>query len=101
HVASSFEAETLPAIYGRATAAMEVSRTSMNVANMTEIAISHGLADGRQFSEEGATGSFAAISFPRFDVLRRNARCASDNFQFRVYRGRFPPGIFSGKLRRN
>ena len=36
-------ADRLPAIYGRATEAMEVSSTSMNVGRTTEIAMSHGL----------------------------------------------------------
>src|ERR1700688_3978109 len=36
HVASSVEADSEPAMYGRATEAIAVSRTSMNVASMTE-----------------------------------------------------------------
>jgi hypothetical protein len=43
-VASLVEAERLPAMCGRVTEAMEVYRTSMNVANMTAEAINQGLA---------------------------------------------------------
>ena len=46
HVASSLVADRLPAICGSATLAMEVSITSMNVASITEMAISHGLITG-------------------------------------------------------
>ena len=36
----------LPAMWGKATLATEVSRTSMNVASMTEMAMTHGLCLG-------------------------------------------------------
>src|ERR1700679_3262373 len=42
-VASSVDARREPAMYGRATEAMAVSSTSMKVASMTDMAISHGL----------------------------------------------------------
>jgi len=45
-VDSSFDAERLPAMYGSATAATEVSSTSMKVASITETAITHGLIIG-------------------------------------------------------
>jgi hypothetical protein len=47
-VASLVEAERLAAMCGREKEAMEVSRTSMNVANMTAEAINQGLAWGFQ-----------------------------------------------------
>jgi hypothetical protein len=43
HVASSMEADRLPAMCGSDTLTTVVSSTSMKVANMTETAISHGL----------------------------------------------------------
>src|SRR5690349_12031617 len=43
HVASSTDAERLPAMCGSATFATLVSSTSMNVASMTVMAITHGL----------------------------------------------------------
>src|ERR1700688_2031211 len=46
----SLLAPRLPAMYGRATLAMLVSRTSMNAASATTTAISQGLYLGRQTS---------------------------------------------------
>ncbi len=46
HVASSGVAERLPAMWGRETFATAVSRTSMNVASITEKAMSQGLKRG-------------------------------------------------------
>jgi len=46
-VLSSWPAERLPAMCGRATLAMEVSSTSMNVASVTVTAMIHGLTAGR------------------------------------------------------
>ena len=46
HVASSGVAERLPAMCGSETFATAVSSTSMNVASITEIAMSHGLKRG-------------------------------------------------------
>src|SRR5437868_15422012 len=43
HVASSIDAERLPAMCGSDTFTTVVSSTSMNVANITETAISQGL----------------------------------------------------------
>src|SRR5947208_3418400 len=43
HVASSIEADRLPAMCGSDTLTTVVSSTSMNVANITEMAISQGL----------------------------------------------------------
>jgi hypothetical protein len=51
HVASSVEADSEPAIYGRATEAIAVSRISMNVASMTAMATIHGLS-----AREATTG---------------------------------------------
>src|SRR6202043_3270989 len=50
HVLWSLLAPRLPAMYGRATLAMLVSRTSMNAASATTTAISQGLYLGRQTS---------------------------------------------------
>ena len=47
-MASSVVAERFPAMCGRATLAMEVSRTSMKVAKRTEIPMSQGEWVGRQ-----------------------------------------------------
>src|SRR5258706_3561877 len=47
-VLSSTPAERFPAICGRATLAIEVSKISMKVANVTVNAMSHGLCDGFQ-----------------------------------------------------
>src|SRR5947209_19542378 len=49
-VLSSWPADRLPAMCGRATLAMEVSSTSMNVASVTAKAITQGLTAGRQAS---------------------------------------------------
>ena len=49
-------AERLPAIYGKMTAAIEVSSTSMNVGRITARAMSHGLQSGHQSSMELALG---------------------------------------------
>ena len=43
HVASSIVADRLPAIWGSDTLTTVVSRTSMKVANITAIAMIHGL----------------------------------------------------------
>src|SRR5580698_8313300 len=58
-VLSSWPAERLPAICGRATLAMEVSSTSMNVASVTVIAMIHGLIAGRQMSAFSSGGAAA------------------------------------------
>src|SRR5580698_1877908 len=50
HVLWSLLAPRFPAIYGRATLAMLVSRTSMKAASATTTAISQGLNFGRQMS---------------------------------------------------
>src|ERR1039458_9330256 len=50
HVLSSVPADRLPAIWGKATLAMLVSSTSMNVASVTVSAMIHGLTAGRQAS---------------------------------------------------
>ncbi len=47
HVACSGVAERLPAMWGRATLATEVSSTSMKVPSITEIAMRTGLERGR------------------------------------------------------
>src|SRR5579862_2142357 len=49
-VLSSWPADRLPAMCGRATLAIEVSSTSMNVASVTVTAMIHGLIAGRQAS---------------------------------------------------
>src|ERR1700722_8071384 len=50
HVASSCVAPKPPAMCGRATLAIDVSSTSMNVAKVTVMAMIHGLTAGRQTS---------------------------------------------------
>ena len=47
-MASSVVEERLPAMWGSATEAMDVSSTSINAGRMTETAISHGLQSGHQ-----------------------------------------------------
>ena len=54
HSASSLVVARLPAMWGRETLATEVSSTSMNVASITDNAISHGLTAPRPPST-GAT----------------------------------------------
>jgi hypothetical protein len=49
-VASSRLAESEPPMWGMATLAMEVSSASMKVAMVTVMAMTHGLARGRQVS---------------------------------------------------
>ena len=49
-VASSWLAESEPAMWRMATLAMEVSSASMNVAMVTVMAMAHGLARGRHVS---------------------------------------------------
>ena len=61
-MASSLVAETLPAMYGNATAAMEVSSTSMNVANITAMAMTHGLVSGLETVTAPAVSALAANS---------------------------------------
>src|SRR5579863_744821 len=59
-VLSSTVAERLPAMCGSETLAMLVSSTSMNVANITVAAISHGLTLGVQGMAAFATGASTA-----------------------------------------
>jgi hypothetical protein len=56
-------------MYGRATAAMEVSSTSMNVANITAMATSHGLAP------PGADVSCGVILFLGPVSFRKKGKC--------------------------
>ena len=64
HVASSVVAESDPAIYGSATAAIDVSSTSMNVASITAAAISQGFtpASTTADSSGGAVAASAMLS---------------------------------------
>lgn len=48
HVLSSMDADMLPAMCGSETFAMLVSRTSMNVASVTTMAMTHGLCPAVQ-----------------------------------------------------
>jgi hypothetical protein len=68
HVASSGVAERLPAMCGSETFATAVSSTSMNVASITEIAMSHGLKRGTHSTGPppagDAVGSGSASPFP-------------------------------------
>ena len=68
-VASSGVADRLPAMWGSETFATAVSRTSMNVASITETAMSHGLKRGAHsagLAAGGAVGSGSArpLSLP-------------------------------------
>ena len=56
HVACSGVAERLPAMWGSATLATEVSSTSMKVPSITEIAMRTGLVRGRHSSVASADG---------------------------------------------
>src|SRR5712671_5034116 len=64
HVLSSCPAERLPAMWGKATLAMEVSSTSMKVASVTAKAIIQGLIGGRQESALSRVPAAALISLP-------------------------------------
>src|SRR6516162_4313217 len=55
-VASEFDAPSEPAMLGRATDAMEVSRTSINVASITEIAMIQGFMFGAGSENAGRRG---------------------------------------------
>ena len=61
-MASSVLAERVPAICVNETFATEVSRTSMNVADITAAAISQGFADGFQ-GWAAAAGVWFAINY--------------------------------------
>src|SRR6202040_1313566 len=61
-VLSSWPAERLPAMWGRATLAMEVSSTSMKVASVTVIAMIQGLIAGRQTSAFSSGGAAELIA---------------------------------------
>src|ERR1700730_15226909 len=65
-VLSSWPAERLPAMCGRATFATLVSRTSMNVARVTVSAMIHGLMTGRGRQAE-SSGIAAAPNLFHFD----------------------------------
>src|SRR5580698_2324789 len=65
-VLSSWPAERLPAMCGRATLATLVSRTSMNVASVTVSAMIHGLMTGRGRQAE-SSGMAAALNLFHFD----------------------------------
>src|SRR5271163_1033227 len=65
-VLSSWPAERLPAMCGRATLATLVSRTSMNVARVTVSAMIHGLMTGRGRQAE-SIGIAAALKLFHFD----------------------------------
>src|SRR4051794_9308102 len=56
-VASCVVAETLAAMWGRGTEAMDVSSTSMNVGSITAAAIHHGLQSGHHSCIGFAFGS--------------------------------------------
>ena len=67
-VASSGVADRLPAMCGRETFATAVSRTSMNVASITETAMSHGLKRGAHSAGLAAggvgSGAWSSPAFP-------------------------------------
>jgi hypothetical protein len=58
-VPSSELAPSVPAMWGRATLAIEESSTSMNVASVTVTAMIHGLINGRPGTEPALVMSFA------------------------------------------
>src|ERR1022692_4209842 len=64
-VLSSCPAERLPAMWGNATFAIEVSSTSMNVASVTVMAMIQGLIAGRQTSAFSSGGAAALIAESR------------------------------------
>src|SRR3954452_22783986 len=76
HVLSSWPADRLPAMWGKATFAMLVSSTSMNVASVTVMAIAHGLWRGRQLSVI-APRPWAPPTGPGAGVRARAGRCGS------------------------
>src|SRR5580658_9277251 len=71
-VLSSLLAPRFPAMYGSATLAMLVSRTSMKAASATTTAISHGLAWGRQAAS--ACSTVRAAELIRKCSLENNVR---------------------------
>ena len=60
HVASLTLAESEPPMWGMATLAMEVSSASMKVARVTVMAMTQGLARGRQVSWNAIVAAAAA-----------------------------------------
>src|SRR5579872_7138575 len=61
-VLSSWLAPRLPAMWGRATLAMEVSSTSMNAARATVAAMSHGLTLGFQPANSPTFGFWTVVA---------------------------------------
>ena len=61
-VACSGVADRLPAMWGSATFATEVSSTSMKVPSITEIAMSTGLERGRHSAAASAGGAVGGFS---------------------------------------
>src|SRR5579864_9247164 len=77
HVASSGVAERFPAMWGRDTFTTVVSRTSMNVANITEMTMIHGLISG--------TDVFCSAIIVLFHRNLRNHRHAGPQHMFRIF----------------
>src|SRR6266436_1314579 len=86
HVLWSLLAPRFPAMYGRATLAMLVSRTSMNAARATTTAISQGLYLGRQTSWSTVR---AAVLIGGKRPARRSCRAEADDRDFLPARERF------------
>src|SRR4051794_28086474 len=80
----------LPAMCGKATLATEVSRTSMNVASMTEMAMTQGLCRGCHWTAGIGTlsgmGSVAGLSFGGLLVSRFRSPAKAEE------RGQHPDG---------
>src|SRR5579883_564752 len=74
----------LPAMCGSATAAMEVSSTSMNVGSMTEMAMSQGLTEGRHSAIQTTTIRKSDLT----GVIVRGVRVFRDDFSRRVRHAR-------------
>src|SRR5437899_4165592 len=88
----SLLAPRFPAMYGRATLAMLVSRTSMKAARATTTAISHGLYLGRQTSWSIVR---AAELIGGIRQARRSCPAEADGRDFRPAQERFSPESFA------
>src|SRR5271167_2623635 len=97
HVLWSLLAPRLPAMYGRATLAILVSRTSMKAASATTTAISQGLYFGRQTSWSMVR---AAVLIAGRRLARRSCRAEADDRGSRRDRERSLPE-FAGQFSRN
>ena len=85
HVLSSLLAPRLPAMYGSATLAMLVSKTSMNAARETALPINHGLYFGRHVcSPDDELAPVTASNFVSADLFVILAISATQLFHHRT-----------------